>query len=476
MSFDLIVIGAGTAGMPCAIEAAKRGKKVLVIEKSNQAGGTLHISGGHMSAAGTNEQKQKNIADSIEEHYDDVMEISSNSADADLVKLAVNEAPNTIEWLAENDFEFAPESPRLVMGHVPYKKPRTHYSTAAGKGILKTMLPLWNEQIEKGNIVCLFEHSLNKINIDNEEVTSIECTDIHNKIKVFPEPNQPKIPIVIATGGYGGNPELFAQKHPDLPPLKSSTSDLSKGDGIMLAEQAGAATWGFDKHIGSLGGVELIPDSGKVDFWTAWAMVLTSFYRPTREIYVNIEGKRFMDEGEFNADTRERIVAKQPQQAFYIVFDEAALNSEGISIMLNWSKEKIKEEAQNQKAICTAENIQDLAKLTNLPIENLKKTIEDFNQSVDNQLDTEFGRTDLPNKIIQPPFYAIKSYVSVLLTFGGIKVNKNLQVVNQENHPIKNLYAIGETIGMAATSGNAFCSGMAVTPALSFGRVLGRRL
>ncbi len=470
MIYDLILVGAGTAGMPCAIEAAKRDRTVLVIEKDSKVGGTLHLTGGHMSAGGTSQQSQKGISDTPEAHFDDVMDISSGTADPGLVRLATREAPQTMAWLDALGFAFAPESPRLVYGHVPYKTARTHHGTEAGKSILNVLIPLWKQTLATDKLTCLLNHTLTGLLMESNRVIGVRCLH-EGEERLFYGQN-----VVLTTGGYGGNPAFFAENHPDLPPLKSAANPLCRGEGISIAEKSGAATWGFDKHIGSLGGVELEPDSGLVDFWSAWAMVLTSVYRTTREIYVNTAGQRFMNEDEINADTRERIVAQQPDQCFFILFEESALDAEGMTIMLNWTAERIRAEAEKGKTIVKANSREELAHKTGLPLVALSETITRFNRFVTQGRDDDFGRTSLQSGLLQPPFYAIKSHVSVLLTFGGIRVNEQLQVLNTDGQVIENLYAAGETIGMAATSGNAFCSGMAVTPALSFGRILGRRL
>jgi len=117
--YDILIIGAGTAGMACAITAAQHGAKVGVIEKSDHVGGALHWSGGHMSAAGNRWQRSKGIEDSIEKHYQDILRINNNSGNLDLIRLAVEEAPKTIDWLDDLGFEFAPECPRIIYGHVP---------------------------------------------------------------------------------------------------------------------------------------------------------------------------------------------------------------------------------------------------------------------------------------------------------------------------------------------------------------------
>ena len=95
---------------------------------------------------------------------------------------------------------------------------------------------------------------------------------------------------------------------------------------------------------------------------------------------------------------------------------------------------------------------------------------------VESKIDPDFGRTYLEDPIKTPPFYALKVHASVLVTFGGIKVNKDLQILDAKNKPMLGLYAAGEFLGLGATSGSSFCSGMAITPALSFGRILGKNL
>ena len=140
--YDLIIIGAGTAGIPCAIDASKKGAKVLLLDKADDIGGTLHTSGGHMSAAGTKRQIEKGIIDSVEDHRADIHRISNGGARRDLVNLATELAAPGMDWLQENGFEFAPEVPRIVYGYEPYSIARTYYGPDAGKSILKVLRKL----------------------------------------------------------------------------------------------------------------------------------------------------------------------------------------------------------------------------------------------------------------------------------------------------------------------------------------------
>lgn len=137
--YDLIVVGAGTAGIPCAVMASRRGLRVLLLDKAAEVGGSLHISGGHMSAAGTRRQKEKGIVDSVDSHIADIDRISRGSARKDLVNKATELAAPTLDWLEDNGFEFAPEVPRLVYGHEPYSVARTYYGPEQGKSILHVL-------------------------------------------------------------------------------------------------------------------------------------------------------------------------------------------------------------------------------------------------------------------------------------------------------------------------------------------------
>ncbi|MGA0085448.1 MAG: FAD-dependent oxidoreductase, partial [Steroidobacteraceae bacterium] len=117
--YDLVIVGAGTAGLPAAIFAAQRGAKVILLEAAGQIGGTLHLSTGQMSAAGTRLQRAKGIKDTPDMHYDDVMRISRGTADPVLTRLAVDAAAETFDWLMDRGFAPLDEHPILGLGHEP---------------------------------------------------------------------------------------------------------------------------------------------------------------------------------------------------------------------------------------------------------------------------------------------------------------------------------------------------------------------
>ena len=82
MNADFVIVGAGTAGLPAAIFASRRGARVLLVDAAREIGGNLHLANGQISAGGTKLQHSLGIVDTPRVHYDDIMRISKGSAGA----------------------------------------------------------------------------------------------------------------------------------------------------------------------------------------------------------------------------------------------------------------------------------------------------------------------------------------------------------------------------------------------------------
>ncbi|TAE42004.1 MAG: FAD-dependent oxidoreductase [Runella slithyformis] len=497
----IIIVGAGTAGMACAIRAAECGAQVVIIEKDSQVGGTLHLTAGHMSAGGTKRQAERGIVDSPQQHYDDVMRISNHTANPDVVRLATQLAPQTIDWLQENGFPFEPNTPQFIYGHTPYQTARTHWGTTsysgteikwAGSAIFDTMKPLWDKYVTEGKIelhlntrmVSIaqegngWEVAIEKKVEEEEAARALQSVELKNNNATTARAAPSKLNtqnVVLTTGGYGSNPDFFHKMHPNWR-LVSTARHTSTGDGALAAMAVGAQFWNADKHTATLGGLETEPNSGRTDFWKNWGRVSNSMDRKPREIYVNAHGRRFMDENLNDPDPREKAAEAQPDRKFWVIFDEKALHEEGGCLIPQWAPDRLAAEAENGVFAWKANSISELAKKTRLDEGTLEQTVARFNTFVTHQRDEDFGRTYLQNTVSQAPFYAILTHCFSLVTFGGLAVNAQLQVIDNQQQPIEGLYAAGEIVGGGATCGHAFVGGMFLTPALSFGRYLGQKL
>ena len=477
---DLIIVGAGTAGIPCAIVAAQAGATVAVIEKDSQIGGTMHVSAGHMSGAGIRRQHDVGIDDdTVERHFEDVMRLSRGEADPVLVRVAVEEAPQTIDWLHDLGFNFDPETPTIYLGHDSYSRARTVWHAApAGMelipmgralGILDTLRPLWDAEVAAGRIVPYLSTALTSLIVEDGAVVGVRAQGPDGPLEL-------RAPhTVIASGGYGSSPELFAELTPGRPRLVTNAWHTATGDGIVAARAVGAAIRGGEKHNYRLGMIEVEPGSGRADMRKDFVNLSAAVRRPD-EIWVNSRGERFADETTQDITSQERTLHDQPDQRFWLVFDEAAVVGPQAPLPLLWEREQLRAAAAEGVFVWRADTIGGLAAKAGIAAAELEATVVAYNARIARGDADPLGRTGADRPIATGPFYALALPAGVLVTFGGIHVDGQLRALDGDGRPIPGLYAAGEVIGGGATSGVAFCGGMLVTPALAFGRILGRTL
>jgi len=467
-AYDVVVIGAGTAGIPCAISAAQGGARVLLVEKDSLIGGTLHISGGHLAAAGTRRQAERGIEDSPEAHLDDIRRISQGTAREDLIQTLAHHAAQTVDWLDERGFAFAAETPRIVYGHEPYHTARTYYGRDEGMSILEVL----RAELEKTQAA----HELTLWT--NAPVTEIRQDDQGRVlgVTVYREGRDVEIDapsVVIATGGFGSEHELFEEL--EKSPLVSAAYKASTGDGIHLGMAAGAGLQGEGTYLPTFGGLPDPRTPGRAN-WSDRQRLTSE--RPPFEIYVNVEGRRWVAEDEPSIDEKERALTKITDQTFWTIFDDAALSQStgAMEMVVGAEPDQVRAMMNNRPGLHSADSIAELAALAGIDAANLEATVARYNEAVATGVDEEFGRKHLPAPIAQGPFYAIRNHAITLVTFMGLDIDGTFAVRDEAGARIPGLYAVGEVIGAGATCGNSFCSGMLVTPALTFGRLLGERL
>ncbi|GHH69249.1 flavocytochrome c [Streptosporangium violaceochromogenes] len=466
-SADVLVVGAGTAGLTCAIEAARAGLRVDLVDAGSDIGGTLQVSAGHMSAAGTRRQRLMGIDDDPDRHFADVMRIGHGKGDAALIRMAVDEAPGLVDWLDENGFPFAPETPVVYHGHSPYSRPRTYWGVAHGRSIRETLRPLLKERMDAGNVTLRLRSRASRLVTEGGVVTGavVHSADGPRELRAGV--------TVLASGGYGANPGLFTALTPGGPRLVSNAAETSLGDAVDMASSLGAVVRFAELHTPRLGLLERRSRPSRVDFWAELAH-LSAAERPPREIWVNADGERFVAEDLDDVTRHERAVLDQPGAEFWIVFDEAGIDA-GAPLVPRWGADRLREEARRGDVAWVADDIPGLARRAGIDPRGLLRTTQAYNMSVERGADP-LGRQVLGHRVDRPPYYALRSAAALLCSFGGLDVDTGLRVRRRGGGVVPRLYAVGEAIGMGATSGAAFCGGMAVTPALAFGRLLGRRL
>lgn len=466
--WDVIVVGAGTAGLPLATFAARRGARVLLIEAAPRTGGTLLLSSGQMAAAGTKLQKSLGIVDSPQDHYDDVMRISRGTARPDILRLAVDNAAAAADWLVDSGFKPREGHPVLSGGHEPYTKRRYFWGEHGGISVLEVLEREIQPEIARGAVTLLLETEVKSLIQDGAHgaVRGVVATGTDGKPVRYLGRS-----VVLTCGGYVSNGEMFA-KYEGVRDYGDTVYAYSRGAGITMGLAAGGYVRGQECHQPLFNGVlasEAIP--------APFLLHLTTDpkFRPAWEIWVNVHGERFVREDTDSFDEREKALARQPDERCWFVFDQAILDASP-PLSREWTKDEIVEGFGIYPTFYKADSVDGLARATGIDAAGLQATITAYNGYQANGKDGLLDRQHMPLPISRGPYYAIRMQGYYLLDAAGLAVDDRLRVITEKGKPIPNLYAAGELLGMAAFQGQSYCGGMSVMPAIAFGRLLGNSI
>ena len=464
--WDVIIIGGGTAGLPAAIFAAQKGLKVLVIEKASVIGGTLFLSTGQIAGAGTVFQQQKGIMDSPDQHYDDIMRINGNTSDPDLTRIVAENAGTTINWLAANGYKIFDHHPVTKIAHDPFKVERYIQGPMGGISILNAIKPIVDQEITKGNITVLLETSaVDLMQSKNGAITGVITQNKEGQLMDYKGHK-----VILASGGCASNPDLYEELH-NVPLYCQMAYPNSQGIGLILGQSVGGYLRGGEKYS-PLYGMILTDDNIPS---TMYGLTKNIIERLPWEILVNSKGKRFVQEDHESVDAIEHAIMEQPAHRHWAILDQNMIE-EMPQLIYGWPNKRIMTESKKQNMIKQYGSIRELAIKSELPALNLESTVQEYNDNLENNRDDTLGRQHRPLPIEKPPFYSIRMSGWSLCSFAGLAINKNFEVIKPSGEPINNLYAIGEVIGFGATSGNAYVNGMGVTPAITYGKLLGESI
>lgn len=248
------------------------------------------------------------------------------------------------------------------------------------------------------------------------------------------------------------------------------------GTGIELARRLGAVVRGSEHFVPGFAAVEHPEEPGRYYLFTD----TTPQSRLPWEIYVATDGRRFMAEDLPSVDDREHALMQRPDLTFWAIYDQRIADEApwffANEIVARLSKDQVAAAfAKRHPSFVQAATIDELAERTALPVPVLRQTITTYNQAVATGRDA-LGRQHLPRAIERAPFYAVKHGGLSAVSFAGLAVDESLRVIREDGKPIPSIYAAGEILGFALLNGGSYCSGMGITPALTFGRLLGQRI
>ncbi|MGE5553407.1 MAG: FAD-dependent oxidoreductase [Betaproteobacteria bacterium] len=416
--YDVVVIGTGLAGMVAAISAAENGAKVALIEKQQKAlaGGNSALAGGAFTVPQADTQEAKDL------FYEECMKKNGYRADPALTRSVVDHSLEGIAWLRAHGADL-PEA-------VPLNPYRVKCITAAPgqfRGMPKLLATL-RAAAAKVGVTEYYRMKAKDLLIDaSGKVVGLRAMSTDGLVDFRAKA------VIIASGGYAANPQMLEQwVGPDADESLVRGVKWATGDGLQMAEKAGAA-------LVQMGGLDSLHIA-------AVHVKNTASGNPSRlipfSLGINKLGQRYVDESRGYV-SHGKAAMNQPGAQVAIVFDQAIANlPEGKMTFDNFNGLGIE--------ILKASTLSELAAKIDVPVEAFLKTVSDFNASVKDgkALTANPPKAAAAMRIENPPFYAIYPMrPGITLTFGGIRVNVDRQVLEPDGTPIKGLYAAGECVG-----------------------------
>ena len=432
---EIVIIGAGGAGMTAAIMAKQEGKDFVLLEKMPYAGGNTTKATGGMNAAETHYQKEQGIEDSKALFAADTMKGGHALNDPELVAELANSSSDAIDWLDT----IGAALPKISFSGGASVN-RIH-APEDGSGVGGFLVEHFSAKLEELGVSILYNTAATELMVDAEGKICGVKAEGKDANYVF----NCKA-VILATGGFGANEEMYTQYRPDLKGTVTTNAPGATGDGILMAQALGA----------DLVDIEQIQLHPTVEQSTS--MLITESVRGDGAILVNQKGERFTNE----LLTRDAVSAaelEQEGQYAWIIFDQ------NLRDHLKAIEKYVKANLTKQ-----GDTIEALAAELEIDPATLAKTLSDWNEIVKNQRDTQFGRTTGMNAdLTTAPYYAIKVAPGIHHTMGGIRIDTKAQVINTEGKPIPGLFAAGEVCG--GVHGGNRLGGNAVADIVIFGRI-----
>lgn len=448
---DVVVIGAGGAGLVAAIEAKNNGaKNVIVLEKMAFAGGNTLISGGEYAAPNNWVQVKKGLKDSNDAFYNDILKGGDNEGDPKLVRVLADNALSGAEWLKDY-INMTFEDRQMFFGGHSVERSLVPQG-ATGVEMISKLLA----KVEELNIPVLYETPATELIVDKGRVTGVKAVSEDKEYTFLAKDG-----VILATGGFGSNLEMRVKYNKDVDENILSTNTVGiTGDGITMAEKIGA-------QLEDMPFIQTYPTcdpiSGALLYFGDVRLVGGS-------ILVNQEGKRFVEELE-RRDVISMAIKNQTGNAAYQFCDEAQVKLSGVA-------EHHADEVNylfNNKLLVKADTIKEAADFFGIDAAELEKTVAKYNQYAKDGKDLEFNkRGKLTPFEAKGPFYIMKAVPAVHHTMGGVKIDENARVINTKGEVIKGLYGAGEVTG--DIHGTNRLGSDAIADITVFGRIAGQNV
>ncbi|WP_367360428.1 flavocytochrome c [Syntrophus buswellii] len=453
-TWDVVVIGSGFAGLAAAAEAAGGGAKVIILEKMPTYGGNSIINGGEYNSWDDQLHLREKLQlgeDSVELHKNDTLKGGDFYSFPELVEVFVNGATPALNWMIEEGGCKLRNILNRTGGHSAY---RTHTNVeGVGRGYTEPLKKIAESRGAKIRLNTKLTWIWRRDADSQSPIEGVEVVTGRKTVNI-----RIGKALIMASGGFGRDKKMLREYNPGILDEYNCTNHPgATGETIRMAQAIGADSL-------QLAFIQLYPyaapDTGILD-----VPAIYPFRGPGYGIvYVNKLGKRFVNEME-RRDVVSMAQIKTKMKPTYSLFCEAMIPKMG-------TKEEVEKGIAKGRFV-KADTMTELAQKLGIPADSLGETIRNHNRYMAEGKDPEFGRqfTKVMIPLTEGPFYAVAQWPAVHHTMGGLRINKDAQVIDIWGKVIPCFYAAGEVTG--GVHGANRLGGNAIPDAIAFGRMAG---
>lgn len=431
---DIVVVGAGTAGLTCAVSAAEEGKSVIVIAKDDAPSGQ----GGSHFAIGTKVMEENGKKLDVQEAIAHEMQLASYRVDSEQWSIFANESGAAMDWycnlMAQGGLSCTLEVPASNCGGITEEYWGSHVFYGGPNdtpfGDLPDELNVLVEQLSKNGQDVVFNNCAKQLVRDESgRVNAVIAENQEGKYVKYIGANA----VVLATGDYGNNPEMIEAWCPyvsGIPCMKAPANNT--GDGHAMALWVGAAMQSNSNHAAMV--------FGPMDIY--------------KSLTVNELGQRIGNERVSNGFAAMEILQQPGKHTFSFWDSTYAAKIPTYASRLTTeadTPEMVKaafDAGVEAGTIFKADSIAELAKHFSIDSNTLQSTIDRYNELCVAGVDTDhFKNADFMIAIKEAPFYACENTPNLLVTLGGLDVTADMRVKDTEGKVIEGLWALGAVAG-----------------------------
>lgn len=438
---QVVVIGAGGAGLTAAVAAAEQGAQVIVVEKMGSVGGTTALSSGLVQVAGTQQQADAGITgDSWEIYAQDIYTRGACLGNKAIIDVICRNANSMMDWMTTHGIVWNPQIQQKHGEDVTYLRTVAPiapegFSGALGGVFTQTL----GAEAERLGVSIMLDTKAEQILTQDGAAVGILAKNAEAGISYTIHADA----VIVATGGFAANSEMAHAYDPTFPADNTDYRAFSGslGEGIRMGQEAGAAVVDME-----------------------YMKILLSSEGPTVSasdaMYVNTNGERFAAE---DLDTQNMAYAinRQPDSHCYMIYDSTAVDTstQDVAAMIEAG------------SVIVADTLPELAEKLGMDAAALDASAAAFNAIVRGEAADPYGRTKFGCTIEEGPFYASERHTRLHYTMGGLKIDENAHVLDTQGSIIPGLYAAGETTG--GIHGNYRVGANALSDILVMGRIAG---